>query len=96
METTDYGSWNLLVTGTSHTVEDFINGALGEYANDYDLISVYREFRDAINASLPADVELCGNTFYGPWPVPVGIGDTINAAVDGVDFWEIVDRHRKR
>lgn len=103
--TTSYGTWNNRVEHFALTVEQTVVEALGDYAHEYDVEAIARDYRDAINKALPQGVTLAGDEFIGPhhpnprefegYPVDDrGVLD-IKAIVDTVDFWEIANRHER-
>jgi hypothetical protein len=98
--TTEYGT---LANYTGDiSIASVIANAVGEYASDYDLVEVEREYRQAINESLPPGVTLCGDTFIGPFPHRRSVDGLtivdfttwdIGGIVADVDLYEILDRH---
>src|SRR5690554_5768191 len=94
--TTSYGTINTMVpdAGTVTSLHDYVAGALGDYADDYDIEAIVDEYRDAINERLADQgIVLAGDEFYGPYPRPENAGETIAEAIKDVDFWTIVERH---
>lgn len=104
-ETTEYATWGGVDPQGHRTVEDALAVILGEHGDDYDVQAVAHDWREAINAALPAGVTLAGNVFYGPYPAdsqtwaPELTDEdghlNLRAVVDAVDFWEIADQHVK-
>jgi hypothetical protein len=95
--TTTYGSWVQFGSG-GLTIEDNITDALGEFDNDFDLDAIAVDYRQAINDALPTGVQLIGDHFVGPHPMPEGAGDAIRMRVELVDadvFWTIAAQHEK-
>jgi hypothetical protein len=100
--TTSYGNWTL-VERYSVSVEDGVAAALGDFADEYDVDAIARDYRAAINAVLPEGVSLNGNEFYGPYygsdcdftdyPTDEHGCLDIKALVESIDFWEIAARH---
>jgi hypothetical protein len=88
--TTSYGGW--LPHGDEHalTVGDTIRQALGDDVDDFDLVAIEREYREAIDAALPEGIGLHGEEFIGPSP-PLDVD--IAACVASVDLWPIIERH---
>jgi hypothetical protein len=96
--TTSYGTINTMVpdAGTVTSLADYVAGALGDYADDYDIEAITADYRDAINERLADQgITLAGDEFYGPYPRPENAGETIADAIKDVDFWTIVERHDK-
>lgn len=97
--TTSYGTINTMVpdAGTVTSLADYVAGALGDYADDYDIEAITADYRDAINERLADQgITLAGDEFYGPYPRPENAGETIADAIESVDFWEIVARHDRK
>lgn len=91
--TTSYGTFttHCADSGSSASITDYVAGALGDFAGDYDVDAVTDGFRDAINAELDGTgVSLHGDEFYGPHPRE---DVDIAAAIERVDFWEIAAKH---
>lgn len=98
MTTTSYGSFsrNVADPGPASSLADYVAGALGDYADDYDIDAITADYRDAINERLADQgITLAGDEFYGPHPRPENAGETIADAIESVDFWTIVERHDK-
>src|SRR5690554_6339689 len=96
--TTSYGSFsrNVADPGPASSLADYVAGALGDYADDYDIDAITADYRDAINERLADQgIVLAGDEFYGPHPRPENAGETIADAIKDVDFWTIVERHDK-
>jgi len=94
--TTSYGTINTMVpdAGTVTSLAGYVAGALGDYADDYDIDAIVEEYREAINKHLaPHGITLAGDEFYGPYPRPENAGEIIADAIESVDFWAIVARH---
>lgn len=89
--TTSYGNFTNFAP-ESATLADYIAGALGDYAADYDLTAIETEVRAALNAALPEGVSLAGNELYGPYDERSREID-YPAVLGRVDFWEIAARH---
>lgn len=99
--TTSYGNWNNRVEQYSLSLDDSVETALnGEYT-DEEVAAVTQAYRDAINAALPASVDLCGSEFYGyayeadcadqaDYPKDENGSLDLAAIVEGIDFWDIV------
>jgi hypothetical protein len=92
--TTSYGTW-LNLTDTSLNVRQSVEESLGEFGDEYDVNAIERDYRAAIDAALPEGVTLAGDEFYGPHPINAAAFAGIEVAVDGVDFWAIVERHAR-
>jgi hypothetical protein len=90
--TTEYGEWTY---GSNHRVEDTVAGYLGEFAADYDLDGLVAAYREAINAALPGDIVLAGDSFYGPYPKPDGYGQGIQGAIDSVDLDALAEQYNR-
>lgn len=103
--TTSYGTWNNRVEHYSANLATTVVEALGDYGDDYDVDALTAAYRDAINAALPDSVTLAGDEFIGPhrpdadewdgYPTDEHGQLDIKAIVDGVDFWEIAEKHDK-
>lgn len=101
--TTEYGGWSQYGDRTSLTVEESVSSILGFEADEFDVETIAADYRAGINAGLPEGVTLNGDMFYGPaYPVdPVaslegpGFTEQVRQAVEKVDFWAIVERHRR-
>ena len=94
--TTSYGTINTMVpdAGTVTSLHDYVAGALGDHADDYNIDAIVDEYRDAINERLADQgIVLAGDEFYGPYPRPENAGEIIADAIKDVDFWTIVERH---
>jgi hypothetical protein len=101
--TTNFGTW--LNHAGSLTVEQTIADYVGDFADDYDLDAIARDYRDAVNEAMPHGVTLAGNEFYGPYyetdrdfdGYPADEHDELDMAaiIESVDFVEIVERHDK-
>src|SRR5690606_32685817 len=75
-------------------MRDYINSALRDHADDYDIDAIIADYRDAINERLaPHGITLAGDEFYGPYPRIENAAETIADAIKDVDFWAIVARH---
>lgn len=109
--TTSYGTWssrvNTYSTSPDADVLDFINGGDSDWRELLEssgaLERIQAEYRDAIDAALPAGVSLCGDEFIGPAETDEGefdgypvddMGDLDFAAmVEDIDLAAIVDRN---
>lgn len=109
--TTSYGSWYNHAGGTGLTIEDyvatFVAGAESEWLirieRDGSFDAMVEDYRNAINAALPAGVLLGGNDFYGPYydddksfegyPVNGGGRLDISEIIDGVDLGKVVEKN---
>lgn len=90
-----YGSWHRVAghSGYALTLEGQVADALlagADYSDysDEDIHRVANAYRDAINEALPEGYSLCGDEFFGP------VTDDeidLEALVDGIDFWAIVE-----
>ncbi len=99
-----YGSWARRVEHATTTLEDSVQDALSDgHAGKVDFDAIVADYRAAINAALPAGVQLCGSEFYGPaYEADCdfagfdldedGLLD-INAIICAIDFWAIVEKH---
>src|SRR5690606_40764612 len=94
--TTSYGTINTMVpdAGTVTSLADYVAGALGDVAGDYDIDAIVEEYRDAINERLADQgITLRSAEVYGPYPRIENAGETIADAIEDGDFWAIVARH---
>jgi hypothetical protein len=109
--TTSYGTWcnrvNQYSTSPDADVLDYINGGDDDWRELLEtsgaLECIKSEYRDAIDAALPADVSLCGDEFIGPWQPGDGEFDgyptdedgalDFAAMVEGIDLEAIVERN---
>lgn len=74
MFTTTYGHWTNIVEHTAETVEQtvsrFLTAADPDWAAELEengvLDDIVEEYRNAINAALPAGIVLAGSEFFGP------------------------------
>jgi hypothetical protein len=65
--TTSYGTWQIRVDDADTTVERTVTNALADgMCGDTNTAAIVAAYRDAINAALPASVELRGEEFFGP------------------------------
>ncbi len=75
------------------TLTDYVSGALGDFADDYDIAAVEDSYRDAIDAAISRfGLTLAGDellTEYGTAPQL----DAAAEAVEGIDFWAIAAQH---
>jgi len=83
---THYGSWNNHNGGSTVIVEDSVAEVLGEFAGDYDIPALVAAYRALIDAALPLEISLCGNEFYGPYPVRPDAAEVIPDAIESVDL----------
>ena len=109
MLTTSYGHWTNIVEHTADTVEQtvsrFLTAADPDWAAELEengvLDDIVEEYRNAINAALPAGITLAGSEFFGPaeldpaewdgdYPVTSDGRLDIAAIVAEVDLGEIV------
>lgn len=109
MLTTSYGHWTNIVEHTADTVEQtvsrFLTAADPDWAAELEengvLDDIVEEYRNAINAALPAGITLAGSEFFGPaeldpaewdgdYPVTSDGRLDIAEIVAGVDLGEIV------
>src|SRR5690606_22848142 len=107
--TTSYGHWTNIVEHTADTVEQtvsrFLTAADPDWAAELEengvLDDIVEEYRNAINAALPAGITLAGSEFFGPvdfdpaewdggYPVTSDGRPDIAAIVAEVDLGEIV------
>lgn len=99
--TTRYGTWCNRVEPSASEIKDTVVPYLGDFVDDYDVLGIVDEYRDAINAALPPDVYLSGSEFVGPADVRTFDGYPTNedgyldikAIVDEIDLDEILSRH---
>jgi hypothetical protein len=97
--TTSYGTWANRVDESSVSVENSVAAMFAETGTSgYDLDAIVADYRNAINAALPAGVTLNGDMFYGPdydpYTSPGSPGDLdIKEIVDSVDLTAIIDDH---
>ncbi|MFI0156196.1 hypothetical protein [Streptomyces lydicus] len=109
--TTDYGTWcnqvNQYSSSPDSDVLDYINGGDASWRELLEtsgaLAQIQSEYRDAINAALPANVALCGDDFIGPaypeddefddYPTDSSGELDIAAIVENVNLDEIVERN---
>lgn len=76
------------------SVEAWVTTELGDYAYFTDVdetAALANDYRAAINAALPAGVQLDGNEFRGRPGGNDGLG--LAAVVAGVDFWAVAALH---
>ncbi|MFF8696304.1 hypothetical protein ACF08W_29235 [Streptomyces sp. NPDC015144] len=111
LNTRVYGTWanrvNVHSTGPDADVDDLVGGGAPAWrtmlADTGALARIKAEYRAAIDAALPGDVALCGETFIGPaepepgefngYPTDEYGALDIAAAVEGIDLDAIVTRH---
>lgn len=109
--TTSYGTWNNRVapysTSPDADVDDYITGGDPEWRDlliaSGALDRIKAEYRNAINAALPADIALCGDEFIGPaepedgefddYPTDEDGNLDFVAMVEDIDLAEIIDRN---
>lgn len=110
--TAAYAHWTNIVDSTASTVEQtvakFLAASDPDWAAELEesgaLEDIVQEYRDAINAALPAGITLAGSEFIGPvdcdpaewdgdYPITADGRPDIAAIVAGVDLGEIVERH---
>ncbi|MFF9901328.1 hypothetical protein [Streptomyces longispororuber] len=107
---TSYGTWCTRVNGLSTSPDADVVDYVGTGSPDWvrrvqdsgALARMKADYRDAINAALPPDIALCGDTFIGPaepepdafdgYPTVDGFLD-FAAMVQEIDLDAIVDRH---
>lgn len=94
--TTSYGTWDQYVDGED-TLEANVAAALQEYASNYEVESLTKAYRAAINEKLAEldEITLVGNEFHGPYPRPGDVDSRIRPAVEAVDFWELAEKHER-
>lgn len=80
--------------------EQYAARVLGPHADQYDTEAITKEFKDAINDKLRewgSDLSFVGAEIIGyaltEYSEPPA--DTVNRAVEAVDFWAIAERHDK-
>ena len=95
MTNVQYGSWNRSTSGphSGFTVDGEVADALlaGADVNNYtdeQIAAVALAYRAAINTALPEGVYLSGDEFFGPDDAE---RPDLEAIVDSVDFWAIVE-----
>lgn len=75
------------------TLTDYVVGALGDFADDYDVTAVEDAYRDAIDAAIsPFGLTLAGDELLTEY----GTTSQLEAAaevVEAIDFWEIAAQH---
>lgn len=77
----------------SATLENFVEGYLGEHADDYDVDGLVAEFRYQLNERLaPTGITLAGDNFYSTVPVAENHAELIKDALDTVDLAPIAER----
>lgn len=101
---TDYGSWTNHGDRSNESVEatirDAINGGDNEWLERMEtsgaLDRIASDYRDAIEAALPDNVNLAGNDFIGPYYEADCDWDgelDIAALIEEIDLQAIVERH---
>ncbi|WP_018600983.1 hypothetical protein [Mycobacterium sp. 155] len=95
MSITAYGTWTTIIDSSSAGFAHSVATSLGSFVDDFDVDAIISDYHDAVAAAVRAecDVDLSGSEFLGEYPKPEGINEQIAAAVEGVDFWAIVQRH---
>lgn len=89
IEITDNAAAYLLTDAHSvATLRDYIAGALGEYADEYDLDGLEAEYRAALADALPEGASINGQMIYATGPIDQ---DAARAVAEGVDFWAIAE-----
>ncbi|MFN6549558.1 hypothetical protein ACP6C7_03820 [Mycolicibacterium septicum] len=99
MATTLYGTWCNRIDGGSSSPDDEVHPYLGEHVDAFDVEAICRDYREAIDAVLPAGLTLHGDEFLGP--IPNGDGDeridvdweALGRAIEAIDLGEICQRH---
>lgn len=100
MALTLYGTWCNRIDRYSSSPDDGIRDYLGEWVDDFDVDAIARDYREAIDALLPAGLSLNGDEFIGPignnsdgdeW-IDVD-WDALREAIEEIDFGAIVERH---
>lgn len=102
--TTTFGTWNNHGDRMGLTVAQTITEAFGsEGPEGFDTDAIESDYREAINAALPAGVSLAGDEFYGPaYPAEQDFdgfdtdehGDLdVKAIIEGIDLWAIIAKH---
>ncbi|MBT2467876.1 hypothetical protein J7E97_08305 [Streptomyces sp. ISL-66] len=91
--TTSYGTWTTKVSSYESSPEDGIHAFLnGNDPDEYDMDSIFRAYREAIDAVLPPGVSLCGNEFIGPSEPAAGEFDGYPMTEFGdLDFHTIIE-----
>lgn len=103
--TTSYGTWNNRVAPFSADFETYVTEAFGSEGIDgFDFDAIVADYRNAINDALPDGVSLCGSEFIGPYesqdwaaagyPTDEDNRLDVREIVEGIDFWEIANRHQ--
>lgn len=101
--TTSYGSWQNHGDKWNLTVAATIETAFGDFGSDgYDVEAIESDYRDAVNAALPAGVSLCGEDFYGPACSRNGCEGceacgrgrpSLSDIIESIDLWAIIESH---
>lgn len=102
---TSYGTWCNTIDRYSTSLESTVAGCFGSEGDDgFDTEAIVSEYREAVNAALPASVTLSGDEFHGPYYAEDQDFDgyatdrdgnlDIKAIVDSVDLNAIVERHQ--
>lgn len=102
--TTRYGTWctdgDRANTTIGATVLDYLNGGDADWRERVEASGAFDrmvvDYRDAINAALPASVSLCGDEFIGPYHAADREWDgelDIAAIVESIDLGAIIERH---
>lgn len=76
--------------GSSLTVDGMVDDALQGEVSEEVVEQVTAAYREAINAALPGEVQLCGDEFYADVTY-TGDRDDVRSVVNEVDFWEVVE-----
>lgn len=81
-----------LLTGSNvSTITDLVAGALGDYVDEHDVDGIEREYREALQAALPAGWTLAGEFIFAK--LETRDAELDRAALDAIDFWAIAERH---
>lgn len=75
------------------TADGAVLNFLGDQAESYDVDGLVHAFRNAIAGELDDHgISLAGDEFYAPYPVPDGIDELIEAAIEAVDLGELAEK----
>ncbi|MGL4175378.1 MAG: hypothetical protein ACRCSN_04805 [Dermatophilaceae bacterium] len=83
-------------TTTLHTTTDILDvrAAFGKFVDDYDLDSIVRDYREAVQGALPEGYTLHYNGHvYRDLAFP-GVRLDFAEIADPIDFWDIAERHQ--
>lgn len=98
--TTSYGTWssrvNTYETGPAQVIDNYINGGDDAWREllmtSGALAEIERDYRNAIDTALPADISLCGDEFIGPAYPEDGEFDGYPVDDNGdLDFADIIE-----